>query len=1492
MNTILKKTLAMVLALSLVGGLLVCPSMAADSSIAEKSLKYFDEAESQWNSVTITAGSNYTYKMPDGISGFQVNNGDTARVSRVEKDGEDAALKLHASRYGKQRFIFANVFEAAGAASWPVNTSANDKFTVYMDLKTDSIPAEFKGDTVGIINVRLFGAKTTAGTNNYIDIVGFANDADGKSSIYDFGGKTFKPYTLGEWVNVAIEVTYSGTKAQCVTYINGAKAFTSASKDMTGLSYIRAGYQQNNATTATTPNLYIDNVAFYKGGFSSDRYKAIETASALSAADIKGANASLDSLTGNLTLPTIGSDGTAISWQSSHPHLIGTDGKMTPSGTEATKVTLTATAKSGDMSEKKVYTATVPYSEDGYVYAEAVESKAFDSFDSTPWVIDESVTAGYTQSLDYPKSMSLYWNNLQVSKADKATGALGKDDADASLHLYTNGNVSGSREFGANLFAASDAALATKNISAGDKFTTYVDLAADQIPENMGYFGMRVLGRKSSAEATNQFTEIFNFVNNGNETYSIKVGSASVPYTLGSWVQIAIETEFVTKSQIQSKVYVDGTLLGTTAQTQLSGISYVRVGFQKGTSVSSDASMYVDNVAFRAHQGYNSDFGKVIADFASITEASIKGSNPSLTAVSSNLSLSTTGAKGSHIEWTSSNRGVVSNAGVVTPSYLREITVMLNATITSGEESVPKSFAVTVPKAEIGGEEDSSFFKDGFKNNTCKFEKSISSSLQSFTAAHADGVYLIYNNKLYADYSGLGSSTASGKPYVIYKTDEVIAGFEIDTLFYNHNGKYCGDFSFMLSADGERWIDASDYVTISNKALGYDEASGYAKCTYTGELDEYTNYYLKITWGSAGEVGKRYRSSIDTVSIFYPDEVQLASRDFTFDRISAESIDDVQNNLDLTAVGDYGTTISWASDNEDVISSSTGRVNASAFDGYSCQVALTATFAKPGLESKTKTFDVTVCKDVSAWSDMDYVEYDLANLTFASFCNQPQSQLVGKVRLPSGVDGGSRFSWRVANEKSETLAITDNVVDFVPETYKAADWTLFVTASKGSAQKTKLFPVTVMRGYGDNLAASGKLTASSAPAAIRNTQDRALVSYWQTEAGDTQKKINISFTKNISLGAALLVEKGNNITGYTIKVSEDNFLWQTVYTGTTLGDMVRQPVTFPSVSCKYVEIAFTSDNPVALYSAELYTGILSPAQQVAKSLEAISIPTITSTNLSLPTEGEYGGVISWRSADESIITKTGVVSRKSGADRTTTLWATVTLGDARSEERAFSVTVTGSIASSGSSGSSGGSSGMGAALPFAGAETPQAGGIFKDVPLSHWAHSHIHALKDAGIVSVAEYFRPDDKITREEFLKMLINSIGIDAASAPECSFDDVSASAWYYPYVCAGVEAGITNGMGNGAFGIGQPIKRQDLAVMIHRAISENILVDTSSDLTFADGASISDYAALAVKYLTELRIINGYEDNSFRPFGNTTRAECAKIIGVLTSLLGKGAN
>ncbi len=177
-------------------------------------------------------------------------------------------------------------------------------------------------------------------------------------------------------------------------------------------------------------------------------------------------------------------------------------------------------------------------------------------------------------------------------------------------------------------------------------------------------------------------------------------------------------------------------------------------------------------------------------------------------------------------------------------------------------------------------------------------------------------------------------------------------------------------------------------------------------------------------------------------------------------------------------------------------------------------------------------------------------------------------------------------------------------------------------------------------------------------------------------------------------------------------------------------------------------------------------------------------------------------------------------------------------------------------------------------------------GGFSDIADVTWAQKAIVAMSAVDIVKGREEgkFFPNDSITRAEFVKMLIGMLEyagrIDTADA-ECSFADVPEDAWYYSAVAAAVKNGIVTGVSETEFAPDANITRQDMAVMIDRAAkAANISLSNGAELIFTDESAISDYALDAVKAMSKAGIINGFEDGSFSPMSNATRAQATVML------------
>ena len=168
--------------------------------------------------------------------------------------------------------------------------------------------------------------------------------------------------------------------------------------------------------------------------------------------------------------------------------------------------------------------------------------------------------------------------------------------------------------------------------------------------------------------------------------------------------------------------------------------------------------------------------------------------------------------------------------------------------------------------------------------------------------------------------------------------------------------------------------------------------------------------------------------------------------------------------------------------------------------------------------------------------------------------------------------------------------------------------------------------------------------------------------------------------------------------------------------------------------------------------------------------------------------------------------------------------------------------------------------------------------VFADLNGYDWAKEAIEYLYKKNIINGTgeNEFSPDGYLTREQAAKIICNAFSIKE-TAQKTEFKDVVSGAWYEKYVAAVQSSGIMLGTGDSEFGVGMNITRQDLAVILYRAMG---VTDEARECSFTDSGDIDGYAKEAVAYFSGKGIINGYEDGRFLPHKYVTRAEAAKLI------------
>ena len=157
----------------------------------------------------------------------------------------------------------------------------------------------------------------------------------------------------------------------------------------------------------------------------------------------------------------------------------------------------------------------------------------------------------------------------------------------------------------------------------------------------------------------------------------------------------------------------------------------------------------------------------------------------------------------------------------------------------------------------------------------------------------------------------------------------------------------------------------------------------------------------------------------------------------------------------------------------------------------------------------------------------------------------------------------------------------------------------------------------------------------------------------------------------------------------------------------------------------------------------------------------------------------------------------------------------------------------------------------------------------------HWAKSAIERWADYEVVQGFDgMFRPDDTISRAE-MAVMINRI-MNYQERAENTFKDLPET-WYTDAVLKLVKQGVMVG-DNGLIRPEEPVTREESLVMIARALG--IKDDGVRSISFSDDAKISEWARYAVEAMTEKGFLNGYEDGTFRPQDDMTRACSVTVV------------
>lgn len=179
-------------------------------------------------------------------------------------------------------------------------------------------------------------------------------------------------------------------------------------------------------------------------------------------------------------------------------------------------------------------------------------------------------------------------------------------------------------------------------------------------------------------------------------------------------------------------------------------------------------------------------------------------------------------------------------------------------------------------------------------------------------------------------------------------------------------------------------------------------------------------------------------------------------------------------------------------------------------------------------------------------------------------------------------------------------------------------------------------------------------------------------------------------------------------------------------------------------------------------------------------------------------------------------------------------------------------------------------------------ETPKAD--FSDVPADAWSAEAVQYVYENGLMTGTSdtTFSPDLTTSRSMIATILWRIAGSPVVNYA-MDFADVPADQWYAEAVRWASSEGIVGGYGNGFFGTGPPITREQFAVMLYRFAQKQgydvSVGENTNILSYTDVSSVSEYAIPAMQWAVGSGVITGTGD-TLAPQGETTRAQAAMML------------
>ncbi|MDD4495924.1 MAG: Ig-like domain-containing protein, partial [Eubacteriales bacterium] len=498
-----------------------------------------------------------------------------------------------------------------------------------------------------------------------------------------------------------------------------------------------------------------------------------------------------------------------------------------------------------------------------------------------------------------------------------------------------------------------------------------------------------------------------------------------------------------------------------------------------------------------------SDADMVALDSAWLTDAKILNGNASWDAVISNLSMPGTGPNGSTISWTLSDGVIAVNGTVTRPSYPAPAAdAALTVTISMGAESITRNYTAKVPPYEptdldlITEAYNALVLSDILNANTDKDNIKIGLTLPatgmhgttiSWTSSNpgaiaGDGAVIRPAFKTENVNVTLTATLTKGEEtrdktfnLTVIKKDPTDSEAVEETLTWLIDTRVLNGNTSLDSVTGNLNLPASG---LYNAAISWESTHAAAATNGTvtrptyNEGDKSVTLTATISRGIASAT-KEFSITVKAKAASEEEILGIVDSWLTYGLIIGSNFNEhnVEEPLYLPISGPWGSTVSWSSTPQNIVSTSSGTMGQLTRPSYlegDIEVTLTARADIPGIvRPLEKSFTVTVKALSLTDSDAVRLDSEWLNVNNTLGLNSTQYSIMGNLRFNLTAPNGSDITL-----KSDNPAVLDiqyladgTVVGIVKRPdYSESHKPVIVTATfrKGSEQFVKTLEYTVL----------------------------------------------------------------------------------------------------------------------------------------------------------------------------------------------------------------------------------------------------------------------------------------------------------------------------------------------------------------------------------------------------------------------------------------------